>query len=306
MTFHVETTLRNSDGLKAYAKAANTPGSLYYRRWLGPSAIADSFGTPAAQYAAAAAFFRSYGMHVKTWPMRTSLTVTAQQKQIEAALGTRLAVFTLRGSRFYGIGQSMSVPSSVSIGSVSAITNAHLLRSSLIPGGPSQPVSTGFSNARVNGASPQMLAGAYDLNTAYARGYTGKGINLGIVGTGPIAAGDVPAYKTLFGLKGSSTVAQVTVSIDGDTAPPPTTGPCTAGTSTAPTATATPKTSKRNSTRSRPPASHPTRTCCSISDITRRTIRKASARPTMRSIRPSWITGSTFFRCHTARARRSR
>lgn len=241
VTFHVETAMRNAAGLKAYAKAANTPGSVYYRRWIGPSAIADSFGTPVAQYNAAAAYFRGYGMHVKTWPMRTSLTITAQQKQIETALGTRMGVFSLRGERFFGIAQSMSVPANVSIDGISSITNARLMHTDLVPGGPSLPISGGFSNARVNGASPQMLAGAYELNTAYAKGYTGKGINLGIVGTGPIAAADVPAYKALFGLKGSSTVTQVTVSIDGDTPPPPTTGPCSGGTSTAPSATCNPE-----------------------------------------------------------------
>ena len=90
ITFHVETAMRNAAGLKAYATAANTPSSVYYRHWISPVAIAENFGTPAAQYNATAAFFRSYGMIVGTWPMRTSLTVTGTQKQIETALQTKL------------------------------------------------------------------------------------------------------------------------------------------------------------------------------------------------------------------------
>ena len=110
-----------------------------------------------------------------------------------------------------------------------------------VPGGPAVPVSGGFSNARVNGASPLQLADAYDLNTAYAKGYTGQGINLGIIGTGPISSADVPNFRTLYNVKGSGTVVPVYTTIDGDTTPPAVTGPCatvgatqTQGTSTAP------------------------------------------------------------------------
>ena len=241
ITFHVETAMRNAAGLKAYAVAASTPGSVYYRHWISPVAIAENFGTPAAQYNASAAFFRSYGMTVGTWPMRTSLTVTGTQKQLETALQTKLGTYSLRGETFYMASQALSVPLNVSITSIAGITNARKYHLDFVPGGPAVPVSGGFSNARVNGASPQQLADAYDLNTAYAKGYTGKGINLGIVGTGPISSADVPNFRTLYNVQGSGTVVPVYTTIDGDTTPPPVTGPCTAGTSTAPVAGCNPE-----------------------------------------------------------------
>jgi subtilase family serine protease len=241
ITFHVETAMLNAAGLKAYATAANTPGSIYYRHWIGPKQIADSFGTPLNQYNASAAFFRSQGMIVGTWPMRTSLTVTGTQKQIETALHTKIGVFSLRGNTFFAASQALSVPLNVSITSIGGLTNAHLYHTDFVPGGPAVPVSGGFSNSRVDGMSPVQLADAYDLNTAYAKGYTGAGINLGIVGTGPISAADVPNFKKLYNVQGSSTVVPVYSTIDGDTTPPAVTGPCTSASSTAPSATCNPE-----------------------------------------------------------------
>jgi kumamolisin len=241
ISFRVATAMRNEAGLKAYAIAANTPGSHYYRQWIGPTAIADNFGTPLNQYSATAAFFRSYGMTVGTWPMRKALTVTATQKQIETALHTRLGVFALRGDRFFAASQAISVPLNVSITSLSGLSSARIRNTTFIPGGPAVPISGGFSNARTNGANPQQLQTAYDLNTAYAKGYSGKGINLGIIGTGPISSADVPNFKTLYNVAGSSTVVPVYATVNGDTTPPAVTGPCSSGSSTAPVAGCNPE-----------------------------------------------------------------
>ncbi len=241
LTFHVQTMLRNEAGLHAYAQAASTPGSVYYRHWLNPVSIASAFGTPVAQYNAAAAYFASYGLAVKTWKTRTSLTVTGTQAQIEAALGTKLGVYTLRGNRFYGITKAVSVPANLAVGGISALTNAHLKHTHSLPGGPPESISGGFANARVNGVTPGQLAEAYNLNAAYAAGYTGQGINLGIIGTGPISLADGPNYKTLFQIGGSSTISIVPATINGDSTPPPVTGPCSSGSSTAPVAGCNPE-----------------------------------------------------------------
>ena len=241
MSFHVQTLLRNEAGLHAYAQAASTPGSVYYRHWLNPVSIASSFGTPVADYNAAATYFASYGLSVKTWKTRTSLTVTGTQPQIEAALATKIGTYVMRNQRFYGIAKAVSVPSNIAVGGISTLTNAHLKHTHSLPGGPPEPISGGFANARINGVTPGQLAEAYNLNTAYAKGYTGQGINLGIIGTGPISLSDGVNYKTLFQIGGSSAISIVPATINGDTAPPPVTAPCTAGTSTAPVAGCNPE-----------------------------------------------------------------
>ena len=236
LSFRVQTTLRNEAALHAYAVAASSPKSLFYRRWLAPSQIANAFGTPLAQYNQTAAYFRSFGLLVKTWPMRTSLSIVGTQLQIQAALNTKLGMYQFRNSRFYLPATQISFPAGIAVHDISGLTNARYRHVHSMVGGPPEPISGGFANARVNGVTPGQLAEAYDLNEAYAKGYTGKGINLGVIGTGPISAADVPNYKTLFNVTGASTVAIVptTIASTGDSTPPPVTAPCTAGSSTAP------------------------------------------------------------------------
>ncbi len=241
LTFHVQTQMRNAAGLHAYAAAASRPGSLYYRHWLTPSTIASAFGTPQAQYVAAANYFKSLGMLVHPWQTRTSLTVTGNQRQIEAALGTKLGMFRLRNATFFAPSTAAALPATIAVAGFGGLTNAHVNNRTSMLGAPPITLPGGFANARVNGATPQMLASVYDLDEAYAKGYTGKGINLGIIGTGPIASADFPNFRKLFSIPGTSTVTQDVVSINGDTAPPATTGPCTGGTSEAPTATCNPE-----------------------------------------------------------------
>ena len=243
-SFHVQTTLRNEAGLHAYAISASTPKSLYYRRWLAPSQIADAFGTPLAQYNQTAAYLRSFGLLVKTWPMRTSLSVVGTQSQIQAALNTKLGVYRFHSSRFFLPATQISVPAGIAVHDVSGLTNARYRHVHFMIGGPPEPINGGFANARINGVTPGQLAEAYDLNNAYAAGYTGKGINLGVIGTGPISLSDVPNYKTYFGVAGSSTVTIVPTSpnvVSGDSTPPPVTAPCTSGSSTAPATNCNPE-----------------------------------------------------------------
>jgi subtilase family serine protease len=72
------------------------------------------------------------------------------------------------------------------------------------------------SSAFVEGYSPQQIANVFDYSGAYAAGFNGTGITIGIIGTAPIAEGDpnvtyddVAEYRKLFGVAGTGTVTQV-------------------------------------------------------------------------------------------------
>ena len=239
LTFRVQTTMRNEAGLHAYGVAASTPGSRYYRQWLSPQTIADAFGTPQAQYTATAAYFQSFGMSVKTWNTRTSLAITGTQPQVEAALSTKLGLFAWKNKRFYLASRATSVPASAAVSSISVLSNAPFKHNFAMAGGPPELVTGSLGNDEVAGYSPQQLAVAYNLKTAYSKGYTGKGINLGIIGTGPITPSDGPAFRTLYNVPGSSKITEIDATINGDTPPPATTGPCTS--MTAPDAACNPE-----------------------------------------------------------------
>ena len=79
------------------------------------------------------------------------------------------------------------------------------------------PVQAG--NGLLQGYSPQQIRdNAFDYTGAYQAGYTGAGITIGIIGTGPITdgdprlgtggAGDVAEYRAMFGVSGSGTITQ--------------------------------------------------------------------------------------------------
>ena len=234
LTFDIQTSSQNQSALMMYARMANTPNSIYYRRWISPAQIASAFGTPQAQYDATAAYFKSQGFAVKTWQTRMAMTLTAHQAQVESAFGTKLGVFSMHGKRFYAPARMISLPGTLSVASISPITNVQRMHSFAIAAGAPAGNGPGAQNNLVEGYGPLQLAEAFDLNEAYQHGYTGKGINIGIIGTGPISLNDFPAYRQLFNLAGSSTVSLAPVTVNGDGTPPPVTAPCTTGSSTAP------------------------------------------------------------------------
>jgi subtilase family serine protease len=245
MTIDVATPLRNAAALSAYARESNAPGSLYYRQWLTPAKIADNFGTPAAAYATTAAYFSNQGLAVKTWTPRNVITVTGSLAKLGRALGTTFDLYSIRSryartaTRFIAPLGKPSLPGNIAVsGFGHLMTLPTKLRDFMITS-PAQPINSGFSNARVNGASPTQLAGAFDYTGAYEAGFTGAGINLGIIGTGPISLLDVPNFRAIYNVPGSSTVTIVPASVNGDQTPPPVTGPCpssNSGSSTAPDA----------------------------------------------------------------------
>jgi subtilase family serine protease len=96
----------------------------------------------------------------------------------------------------------------------------------------------GFGGGFLFGMSPFQLAAAFDYTGAYNVNSTccrGDGITIGIVGTGPISAFDVPAYRATFasiaGATGNVNQVDVTAVMpccysNGLTVPPPVTAPC--------------------------------------------------------------------------------
>jgi kumamolisin len=262
MSVDVETPLRNRGALAAYARQASIPGSYYYRHWLTPAQIADAFGTPKDQYGAILREFRHLGFAAHPWPTRNLITVTGSQARFESLLGTTFGAYavsnqyTHRYLTFTAPSTALHISSPLLRGlRFHKLVSLQLKRRHFMVTSPPEPINEGFSNARVNGASPAQISRAFDYTGAYEAGFTGKGINLGIIGTGPISADDVPNYRRIYKVPGTSTVTIDAAKVNGDTTPPAVTGPCgsstlgsispigdpTQGSSTSPTATCNPE-----------------------------------------------------------------
>jgi len=224
---------QNARGLLQYAQMASDPASPMYRHFLTPQEIGDRYGASASDYAAAAGYFHKYHLGVGSWPQRLTMVVSGKQSDIEAAFGTKLAVYREFGRTFVAPSEQPHFSQTVPVTAVVGLVHLNLKKTFLIRPG----------NGNYFGMSVPQLRRAFDFSGAAASGFDGTGITVGIIGTGPISGSDVPALAHLDNVKGASVtvvpaVAQTPSPQNNNTGtgayddatglatPPPVTAPC--------------------------------------------------------------------------------
>ena len=236
LSVNVTMQMRDEAGLLQYAAAASDPHSLYYRRFLTPQQVADFYGASSADYARALQYFWNQGLGVRGWTQREVIRVVGTQARMERAFGTHFGWYRKNGVTFYAAvtAPRFGVPLAVR-GLGGMVTYRHFRRH--LDVGQFSPYQ-GFGPGFEIGLSPFQLAAGFDYTGAYNLNATcckGDGITIGIVGTGPISAFDVPAYRSTFSSIASATgkVTQVSVTAvmpccysNGVIMPPPVTAPC--------------------------------------------------------------------------------
>ena len=237
MSVNVSMQMRNEAGLLLYAAAANDPHSLYYRRFLTPQQIADAYGASSADYARALQYFWNQGLGVRAWRQREMIRVVGTQALVERAFGTHFGWYRKNGVTFYAVTAAPRFGMPLAVRGLGGMVTFRHFRRHLDVGGSFSPYQ-GFGGGFLFGLSPFQLAAAFDYIGAYNLNATcckGDGITIGIVGTGPISAFDVPAYRATFSSIANATgkVNQVDVTAvmpccysNGLTVPPPVTAPC--------------------------------------------------------------------------------
>jgi len=210
LTMHVVVRMKDPQGLADYARGANTPTDGRYRQWLTASQIGDRFGASASDYLAVAQYFASYGLKVGGYKGRLSLTVAGTQANFEKALGTTIAMYrSPEGRSMFGPSSSIHFAKALPVTSIADAVNDPLrMQRAFVR------ATGGQSSGGVNGNSPQQIATVFDYTGAYNAGFTGAGINVGILGTGPILQHDFSKFKSIYGLTGSSTLTQVNATSD--------------------------------------------------------------------------------------------
>ncbi|HEY9084364.1 MAG TPA: protease pro-enzyme activation domain-containing protein, partial [Candidatus Tyrphobacter sp.] len=239
LSLNLALTLRNAPGLLQYARSTADPHSGNYRHWLTPREIGAEFGASDAAVWSAEKYFMSYHLGVGTWPQHLMIVVTGSQANIEAAFGTKLGVWQIQTPagpvKVYGP-QPNAAPhfaSALPVASVMNLVGLHAQHTFLERPG----------NVTGAGYSAPVIRNGFDYVGMINAGYSGQGINEGIIGTGPISSADVPAYATVSGNGAVATVVQkdvVAQPVDyngapyndpdpnGLATPPPVTGPCSA------------------------------------------------------------------------------
>jgi kumamolisin len=198
MGVDVSLALQNANGLIAYAAAVSNPRSAQYRHFLTPQQIGATYGASAANVAAVARYFASYHLHVGTWPQHLTLFVSGSQSELAQAFGTTFGVYQAGSQQFIAPTSTPRFAQSLPISGVTRLVTLQRAFPTLVPIGGNALASSGYL--------PQQIRNAFDYTGAYNAGFTGTGITIGIVGTGPISSSDVPAYGSMF----NTSVATVT------------------------------------------------------------------------------------------------
>lgn len=211
MSVDVELQLRNPAGLRSFAQATQDPYSPLYRHYLTPQRIGDIFGAPRGAQLDVLAYFTAAGLATEAWPQREIVRVVGPQAGLERAFGTRFGIFRKGTRTFYAPMSPPRLQRPLPIAFVDRLVDYHRLRRPLrIVSGP-HPLAGGAGNGLLAGYSAQQIAAAFDFTGAYNAGFTGRGITIGIIGTGPIDNADTTVFRLLFGIAGSANVRQVNV-----------------------------------------------------------------------------------------------
>jgi subtilase family serine protease len=231
MKVDVQMQLRNADGLQQYAASVADPTSGLFRHFLTPEELGQRFGASDTDWNAAVAYFKAEGLQVIGWKQKSVLRVVGAQSKMEHAFGTTFAGYKGSGNAdIYGPSSTPRFSKPLAVHSVTQLvySPAWTKRNSIAL--PPHGVGPGFDF----GIPPQQIAAAFDYTGAYAAGFTGQAISIGIIGTGPISAADYPAFKQTLATGAANTITQVNVGtaaaaqvVGSPTAtPPPVTAPC--------------------------------------------------------------------------------
>ncbi len=173
--------------------------SPLYHQWLTPDAFAAQFGVAASDLQAVQNWLTSQGFQVDSVARSLNrITFTGTEAQVEAAFGTQLHYFTSGTEKHFAPASDLSLPASLagvvqSVGNLSDFRpHSHLRRS----------VSPAFTSGQSGNhfLTPKDVATVYDINPAYAAGYTGIGQSIAIVGQSAVILSDIVNFKSAAGI----------------------------------------------------------------------------------------------------------
>ncbi|MGD0050415.1 MAG: protease pro-enzyme activation domain-containing protein [Vulcanimicrobiaceae bacterium] len=203
LVMHVVVNLQNGPGLAAYAAATSNPADSRYRQFLTASQIGAQYGARASDYTTVANYFASYGLKVGGYPQRLALTVAGTTAQFQSALGTTFSLYkSAEGHTLIAPSGTIHFAKGLPVTSIAdAVLDPVAKHLQYVQG-----ASGGPQIGSIGGNTPFQIATAFDYTSAYAAGYTGKGITIGIIGTGPIDATfgyhDFKAFHATYGFPG--------------------------------------------------------------------------------------------------------
>jgi hypothetical protein len=176
------------------------PASPRYHQWLTSDQFAARFGPAPAQLDAAALWLSQQGFTVHG-PARSGLAISfsGTAAQVGKAFRTAIMEYDLDGARHRGNATSISLPRGLAefAGGVLSLNDLRPAARHRVGLRARPQLQDGGGG---NDLGPGDFAAIYNLGPLFARGATGKGVAVAVVGRTDIDAGDLAAFTGSFGL----------------------------------------------------------------------------------------------------------
>jgi subtilase family serine protease len=195
------------DRLAALLARQQEPSSAQYHRWLTPEEFGREFGAPDADLALALAWLRERGFQVEAVARgRTWINFSGTVAQVERAFHTEIRLFEVEGRLHQSNATEIALPASIAriAHGVVSLSDFHsrsaYVRATTAASDSAEPVPlyTGFPCTHC--LAPADFATIYNAGPLYAAGVTGQGVQIAIVSRTNIHPGDLPRFRSLFGL----------------------------------------------------------------------------------------------------------
>ncbi|WP_048812894.1 protease pro-enzyme activation domain-containing protein [Acidilobus saccharovorans] len=159
-----------------YAQAVSDPGSPLYHKFLTPSQAASMF-YPSGEVREAVGYLRSHGLRVIA-VAGSMIAFSGPASAIERALGVSIGVFSNGTSSYYAVTGYRGNP----LGLLPYVSNVTgLVFRPLLSLASFTPIKGQEVYVTTEAYPLTKVALAYNVTPLYSRGYTGQGVNVGIV-----------------------------------------------------------------------------------------------------------------------------
>jgi subtilase family serine protease len=210
--------------LSRYIQDTETPGNVYFHKFLTASEFASTYAPSTNQVSAMVNYLAQYhivpvtvnGQRVQ-YPL--GINVTGSVGNVEKAFNVSINNYTSGGRSFIANDKSPSLPVSYTyngvtynlqalVSGVAGMTTYNALTSHI----QQQPnVSSLNSQSGPVGYSPQQMATAYQASPLLNQHITGKGVTIGVATLAPFVPTDATYFWKYYGINRTGTVSEVGV-----------------------------------------------------------------------------------------------
>ena len=197
-TFAFSRSAAQEAALETLIAAQQNPASPQYQQWLSPDQFAAQFGAADADIQKVEAWLQQQGFTIDEVGRNKSLIrFSGNVAQIEAAFGVEMHNYTVGTEKHFGPASDLTVPAAFS---GAALTVANL--SDFRPKSHLRVPTARFTSAQSGShfVTPKDVATIYDINAAYAAGWTGSGQTIAVIGQSGVVAGDISNFQTAAGV----------------------------------------------------------------------------------------------------------